>query len=301
LDRESCLLTKVHHKHCVQLYDIYDTKHHVYIVMELCSGGELFDLICERNFSEKEAATIVIQITEALMHLHEQGIVHSDLKPENLLYASEERKVIKLLDYGLGKLLEEEDEVLKCRCSPCHYDAPEVLGRKSYSSASDYWSLGVVLYGLLCGYLPFYHEERAITVRLIRLGKFDFDDEEWEDISDEAKDLIQRLLQVDVDKRITGPEILQHPFMLKDLLDFNQLLFELFLSKVCPDINVNELQGWISNDSCIHPKYSPNCAENYATLLARCFVDECRPTLQEFQAIRLIEDRFQQNLAVTNE
>lgn len=213
LDREAEILTKATHPNCVLLYDIFDTKHHLYLVMEICTGGELFDAICENNFSEKDAAKVVKQITEALIYLHEKGIVHRDLKPENLLYASKDRKNIKLMDFGLAKALDGDDEALKTRCGTLHYVAPEVLSKNPYTHKCDFWSLGVVLYVLLCGYLPFYHEERAITVRLVRSGKFDFDDEEWADVSDTAKDLIRKLLTLDVNERISGEEILAHPFI----------------------------------------------------------------------------------------
>jgi len=116
------------------------------------------------------------------------------------------------MDFGLAKAL-DGDDCLETRCGTLHYVAPEVLSKQPYSNACDYWSLGVVLYVLLCGYLPFYHDQRAITVKLVRSGNFDFDDEEWKDISDNAKDLIRRLLELDVNKRITGPEILKHPFI----------------------------------------------------------------------------------------
>jgi len=213
LDREADILTKANHENCVQLYDIFDTKHHLYLVMEICEGGELFEAICEQNFDEASASEVVKQITEALIYLHAQGIVHRDLKPENLLYATTERQKIKLMDFGLAKAIDGNDPALETRCGTLHYVAPEVLSKEPYTHACDFWSLGVVLYVLLCGYLPFYHEERAITVRLVRAGKFDFDDEEWANISDDAKDLIRRLLELDVSKRITGPEILDHPFI----------------------------------------------------------------------------------------
>jgi len=213
LDREAEILTKATHPNCVLLYDIFDTKHHLYLVMEICEGGELFDAICENNFTEKDAAKVVKQITEALIYLHEKGIVHRDLKPENLLYATKDRKNIKLMDFGLAKALDNDDEALETRCGTLHYVAPEVLSKNPYTHACDFWSLGVVLYVLLCGYLPFYHEERAITVRLVRSGKFDFDDEEWAAVSDNAKDLIRKLLELDVNKRISGEEIMQHPFI----------------------------------------------------------------------------------------
>lgn len=213
LDREADILTKANHHHCVRLYDIFDTKRHLYLVMELCTGGELFEAICENNFDEASASGVIKQITEALIYLHSQGIVHRDLKPENLLYSTTERKLIKLMDFGLAKALDADDAALETRCGTLHYVAPEVLSKQPYTHACDFWSLGVVLYVLLCGYLPFYHEQRAITVRLVRAGRFDFDDEEWKNVSDDAKDLIRRLLELDVGKRITGPEILQHPFI----------------------------------------------------------------------------------------
>jgi len=216
LDREADILTKAQHANCVKLYDIFDTKHHLYLVMELCVGGELFEAICEKNFTEKAAAEVVKQITEALVYLHERQIVHRDLKPENLLYATKERKNIMLMDFGLAKALDNNDEVLQTRCGTLHYVAPEVLSKKPYTHMCDFWSLGVVLYVLLCGYLPFFHEERAITVRLVRQGKFEFDDEEWGTISSDAKDLIRKLLELDVDKRITGEGILQHPWIVKN-------------------------------------------------------------------------------------
>lgn len=213
LDREANILEKADHHNCVRLFDIFDTKHHLYLVMEICTGGELFDAICEQNFTEKDAAKVVKQITEALIYLHQQGIVHRDLKPENLLYASEKKEHIKLMDFGLAKALDQNDATLETRCGTLHYVAPEVLSRKPYSHKCDFWSLGVVLYVLLCGYLPFYHEERAITVRLVRAGRFDFNDEEWDNVSDEAKDLIRHLLCINVDERYDGQQILDHPFV----------------------------------------------------------------------------------------
>jgi len=217
LEREAKILQLVDHNHCVRLYDIFDTKHHLYLVMELCEGGELFDAICEGNFNEESAADIIRQITVALQYLHKNGVVHRDLKPENLLYATKKKKQIKLMDFGLAKTLDSQDEALETRCGTLHYVAPEVLEKKKYNKNCDFWSLGVILYVLLCGYLPFYHEERSMTVRLIRAGKFTFDDEEWGDISDNAKDLIRNLLQKDPTKRWTAVQILQSKFLSKSV------------------------------------------------------------------------------------
>jgi len=213
LDREADILAKVDNPNCVRLFDIYDTKHHLYLIMELCEGGELFDAICESNFSEADAAAIVQQITKSLIYLHAQGIVHRDLKPENLLYQTKDKKIIKLMDFGLAKALDSQDETLETRCGTLHYVAPEVLSKKPYTYKCDFWSLGVILYVLLCGYLPFYHEERAVTVKLVRAGYFEFDDAEWGEISNDAKDLIRKLLCKDPNQRLEGEEILNHPFM----------------------------------------------------------------------------------------
>lgn len=117
------------------------------------------------------------------------------------------------MDFGLAKALDADDEALQTRCGTLHYVAPEVLSKVPYTYKCDFWSLGVVLYVLLCGYLPFYHERRNITVKLVRKGEFDFDDEEWRDISDDAKDLIRCLLNKDVSARIDGPGIMEHPFI----------------------------------------------------------------------------------------
>lgn len=213
LDREATILSKVEHLHTVRLYDIYDTRHHLYLIMELCEGGELFDAICENNFSEADAAAIIKQITEALIYLHKQGIVHRDLKPENLLYSSKKKQIIKLMDFGLAKALDSSDDTLETRCGTLHYVAPEVLSKIPYTYKCDFWSLGVILYVLLCGYLPFYHEQRAVTVKLVRAGVFEFDPAEWSEISPEAKDLISKLLTKDAEARLGGQQILDHPFL----------------------------------------------------------------------------------------
>jgi len=217
LDREKHILKKADHPNCVKLFDIFETKHHLYLVMELCEGGELFDAICnDGTFNESRAADIVKQITDALAYLHDNNIVHRDLKPENLLFATKEQKIIKLMDFGLAKALDQGDEVLKTRCGTLHYVAPEVLEKvQYYTNKCDFWSLGVVLYVLLCGYLPFYHEERSITVKLIRSGEVLFDEEEWGDISEDAKDLIRKLLEKDPKTRYNAEQITNHPFITK--------------------------------------------------------------------------------------
>jgi len=183
--------------------------------MELCRGGELFDAITESGcFSEAKAMEVIRQVASALDYLHSHNVAHRDLKPENILYFDEERTIVKLMDFGLAKILDEDDITIMTRCGTLHYVAPEVLSKSgSYTHMVDMWSLGVVLYVLLCGYLPFYHDDRHFTAKLIRLGRYEYDPEEWEEISDEAKDLIDKLICLNVHERLEAKEVLEHPWM----------------------------------------------------------------------------------------
>jgi len=215
LERETAILYKADHPNCVRMYDAYDSKHYLYLIMELCEGGELFDAITEEEqFNEKKAAEVIKQIALALQYLHAHDIVHRDLKPENVLYSSEAKKTLKLMDFGLAKALDANDSTLETRCGTLHYVAPEVLGRSPYTHKCDLWSLGVILYVLLCGYLPFYHDDRTMTAKLVRRGTFDFDEEDWGHISKGAKDLISSLICKDVDKRIDTKDVLQDKWLL---------------------------------------------------------------------------------------
>jgi len=217
LDRESHILAMADHPNCVRLLEIFDTKNRLYLVQEICKGGELFDAITkskEGAFTEERAAGVVRQVASALHYLHDQGIAHRDLKPENILYYDREQTIIKLMDFGLARCLDSNDVTLMTRCGTLHYVAPEVLSKQQgYNNKCDLWSLGVVTYVLLCGYLPFYQEDRAMTAKLIRLGRYEYDPEEWEVITPEAKDLIDHMLTKDVEKRFSAKDVLNHPWI----------------------------------------------------------------------------------------
>lgn len=217
LDRESSILAMADHPNCVRLIEIYDTKNRLYLIQELCQGGELFDAITkskEGAFTEERAAGVVRQVASALEYLHQQGIAHRDLKPENILYYDKKQTIIKLMDFGLARILDSNDATLLTRCGTLHYVAPEVLSKtQGYNNKCDSWSLGVVTYVLLCGYLPFYQEDRSTTARLIRLGRYEYDPEEWSVITDEAKDLIDNMLTKDVDKRYSAKQVLEHAWI----------------------------------------------------------------------------------------
>merc|ERR550539_1735664 len=217
LDRESHILAKADHPNCVRLLEIFDTKNRLYLVQELCKGGELFDAITkskEGAFTEQRAAGVVRQVASALQYLHEQGIAHRDLKPENILYYDREQTIIKLMDFGLARVLDSNDVTLMTRCGTLHYVAPEVLSKQQgYNNKCDLWSLGVVTYVLLCGYLPFYQEDRAMTAKLIRIGRYEYDDEEWGTITKEAKHLIDHLLVLKLENRYDAQQVLDHEWV----------------------------------------------------------------------------------------
>ncbi|KAF2354922.1 Protein kinase domain, partial [Trinorchestia longiramus] len=177
------------------------------------TGGELFDRIVEKgSYTEKDAADLIRQVLEAVDYMHEQGVVHRDLKPENLLYYSQdEESKIMISDFGLSKL--EDSGIMATACGTPGYVAPEVLAQKPYGKAVDVWSIGVIAYILLCGYPPFYDENDANLFAQILKGEFEFDSPYWDEISDSAKDFIRQLLCVNVEKRYTCKQSLQHPWI----------------------------------------------------------------------------------------
>ncbi|CAG0915247.1 unnamed protein product [Notodromas monacha] len=213
LENEIQVLRRLRHPNIVQLVETFEDKNKVYLVMELVTGGELFDRIVEKgSYTEKDAADLMRQVLEAVHYMHEQGVVHRDLKPENLLYfSSDEESKIMISDFGLSKM--EDSGIMATACGTPGYVAPEVLAQKPYGKAVDVWSIGVIAYILLCGYPPFYDENDANLFAQILKGEFEFDSPYWDDISDSAKDFIRMLMCVDVEKRYTCKDALSHPWI----------------------------------------------------------------------------------------
>merc|ERR1719181_2095859 len=179
------------------------------LVMELVTGGELFDRIVARgNYTEKDAASLMATLCDALAYLHEQAIVHRDLKPENLLYDSPaEDADIKVADFGLARVVSGKD-MMKTACGTPGYVAPEILKNKGYDSgAVDLWSVGVILYILLCGFPPFYEEELPALFDQILHARYDFPSPWWDNISKDAKDLVTKLLELDPTTRLTAAQV----------------------------------------------------------------------------------------------
>jgi calcium/calmodulin-dependent protein kinase I len=212
LRREVQNLKQLQHPNIMKLYEVYEDKDEFYLVLELIKGKELFDKIVERgNYSERDAANITRQFIAAIEYLHSRGIAHRDLKPENLMSCGEgDQEVIKLADFGLSKNF--GDEKLMTSCGSPGYVAPEVLECESYDKLVDMWSVGVILYILLCGYPPFYAESDPELFKKIMACEYEFG-EGWENVSASAKDLIKHLLVKDPKKRYTATQSLNHPWL----------------------------------------------------------------------------------------
>ncbi|KAG0744924.1 hypothetical protein G6F57_008901 [Rhizopus arrhizus] len=215
LDSEMDILKKVRHEHIVSLHDIYESDDAVYIVTDLCTGGELFQRIVERGtYTEAMAADLVRQMLEGLAYLHSQDIVHRDIKPENLLFkTADENAKLLITDFGLSKLLKDHDQVLTTACGTPGYVAPEVLLGTGHGTPVDLWSVGVIMYTLLSGYTPFYGEDQNELFDAIINGQYDFDEDYWSEISGEAKLLVNKLLTHDPKERITAEEALNDPWI----------------------------------------------------------------------------------------
>ncbi|EFP11771.1 CRE-MAK-2 protein [Caenorhabditis remanei] len=214
------------HPHIVSIHDVYKNSYNgvdcLLVVMENMKGGELFARIQERGqkaFTEREAAGIVNEICSAVAHLHRMSIAHRDLKPENLLYCTPAASAaLKLTDFGFAKKTDEsEPQGLKTACFTPYYCAPEVLGTEKYDKSCDLWSVGVIMYILLCGYPPFYSQHgQPMSPGMkakIKSGQYTFPSPEWDCVSEAAKDLIRKLLRTEPTERITIEQTMEHKWI----------------------------------------------------------------------------------------
>lgn len=217
LASEINIVLSIKHENIVQVKEIFAGKSKVCIVMELMSGGELFDRIVTKSFySEQEAKVACLQIVRAIDYCHDRNIAHRDLKPENLLYsAGADDSSLKLADFGLAHIL-GPGEMMHNVCGTPGYVAPEVLSvNPAYGIEVDMWSIGVILFILLCGYPPFFDEDNQRLFAKIREARFEFADEFWSEISPEAKQLVSGLLVKNPKERFTAKQVLAHPWCLE--------------------------------------------------------------------------------------
>lgn len=208
------------HPHIVRLVAFFDTDPaRFHLVTELCTGGELFDRIVARDhFTERDAREVVLTLLDAVAYCHRHGIIHRDLKPENILLAdTSEHAPIKIADFGFaiahgGKQLSEQ-------LGTPGYLAPEIIEARPYGPPVDMWAIGVIIYVILFGALPFDEKDRAAQFRRICRADYRFPADLADEVSAEAKDLIRKLLVVDQRRRLTAVEAMKHPWFTKTNLD----------------------------------------------------------------------------------
>ena len=209
IEREIVIMKLIEHPNIMRLYDVWETSTELYLILEYVEGGELFDYICENGrLSTSEALGCFQQIITAVDYCHHFNIAHRDLKPENLLLDG--KKNIKVADFGMAAWQKSNSNgMLRTACGSPHYAAPEVIAGTPYDgSASDIWSCGIILFALLAGRLPFDDDDLATLLEKVKIAKFEIPSH----IDRQAQHLISRMLEKDVQKRITMPDILVHPF-----------------------------------------------------------------------------------------
>ncbi|XP_058884046.1 ribosomal protein S6 kinase alpha-3 isoform X5 [Acipenser ruthenus] len=224
------LLRYGQHPNIITLKDVYDDGKVVYLVTELMKGGELLDKILRQKFfSEREASAVLYTISKTVEYLHIQGVVHRDLKPSNILYMDESGnpESIRICDFGFAKQLRAENGLLMTPCYTANFVAPEVLKKQGYDAACDIWSLGVLLYTMITGFTPFANGPEDTPEEIlarIGSGKFSLTGGYWNSVSNEAKDLVSRMLHVDPHQRLTAAQVLRHPWIVhRDRLPQYQL------------------------------------------------------------------------------
>ncbi|XP_072516594.1 serine/threonine-protein kinase 33 isoform X2 [Salminus brasiliensis] len=223
LEREVSILKQVNHAHIIHLEEVFETPKKMYLVIELCEGGELKKLLRKNKcFSEEETRHIISSLAEAIVYLHKKDIVHRDLKLENILVKSylhdDDTVNIKVTDFGLSvqKGGVGSENMLQATCGTPTYMAPEVINGHEYSQQCDVWSIGVIMYMLLCGEPPFMSSSEERLFETIKKGELSFSGPVWDTISDAGKKVLSCLLKVDPAHRITASELLDNPWVRGD-------------------------------------------------------------------------------------
>lgn len=206
------ILKELDHPNIMKIYEYYQDSQNIYIVSEYLSGGELFDrIVASKHFNERTAASLMEQVLSAVSYLHKHNVIHRDLKPENMVFESPDPEAnLNIIDFGTSKKV-NFNEKLKAKLGTAYYIAPEVL-KNNYDLKCDIWSCGVILYVFLCGYPPFNAKSDEEIFKRILKGQFTFPPEEWSTVSNEAKDLVTKMLTFEPSKRPFADDLLKHPW-----------------------------------------------------------------------------------------
>lgn len=219
IQREMDILRMVSHKNIVRLYDLFDTESKLYFVLECMKGGVLYEVLSKKHihFSEERASYVLRDVLEGLQYLHQLEIVHRDIKPENILTTSKQWPFTsKLADFGLSNFLAPITGVLDSKVGTPYYCAREVVVNDHYGTKADLWSVGVLAFEMLSGRKPFEGKDSVQVLLAIRDGNFQFYAEEWSHISNEARDFVEKLICIDVNRRMSATDALQHPWIVKE-------------------------------------------------------------------------------------
>ncbi|XP_029309791.1 LOW QUALITY PROTEIN: death-associated protein kinase 3 [Cottoperca gobio] len=215
IEREVNILREIQHSNIITLHDIFENKTDVILILELVSGGELFDFLAEKeSLTEEEATQFLKQILDGVQYLHSKRIAHFDLKPENIMLLDKNvpNPRIKLIDFGIAHQIKAGNEFKNIFGTP-EFVAPEIVNYEPLGLEADMWSIGVITYILLSGASPFLGETKQETLTNISAVNYDFDEEYFSNTSELAKDFIRRLLVKDPKKRMTINDSLQHPWI----------------------------------------------------------------------------------------
>lgn len=219
------------HPHIVNLREAFDTADHHVLVMDLAQGGELFDrIVAMGSYSEADASEVMRYVMSAVAHCHARGVAHRDMKPENIMLASQDTAVdVRICDFGLAQRVDAASGTLTGKVGTVGYAAPEMLSGDppTYSSRVDEWAVGVILYILLGGYHPFDPDvaaDDATITRRVKKDSWSFNDPSWNSVSDSAKGLVKALLAHDPKERISADDALKHPWLRGDSASNKPLL-----------------------------------------------------------------------------
>ena len=218
LEREINILKRLHHINLIKIHKISEESNNYFIVMEYCENGELFNyIVAHERLSEEETAYFFYQLINGLDYIHHKNIVHRDLKPENLLLS--QGNILKIVDFGLSNYYYPEEQLLSTPCgSPCYASPEMVCGNKYNGFKIDVWSCGIIIFAMICGYLPFEDPNNEILFKKIMKCKVDYP----EYLSEEVLDILNKIIVIDPNKRINIEQIRQHPFYLKGKNEFKK-------------------------------------------------------------------------------